>query len=64
MTTLKVDSEVWNYLPKVDRVIKVPPSMMGGSWMGSHITNDDLVKASQIDEDYTFRLLRRTPITG
>ncbi len=50
VTTLKVDKQVWNYLPKVDRVIKVPPSMMGGAWMGSHITNNDLVKANKIDE--------------
>ncbi|PLX74376.1 MAG: outer membrane lipoprotein-sorting protein [Desulfuromonas sp.] len=57
VATLKVDQEVWNYLPKVDRVIKVPPSMMGGAWMGSHITNDDLVKANKIDEEYNFRLL-------
>ena len=57
VATLKRDREVWNYLPKVDRTIKVPPSMMGGSWMGSHITNDDLVKASHVDQDYTFRLL-------
>lgn len=60
VATLKVDNEVWNYLPKVDRVIKVPPSMMGGSWMGSHITNDDLVKANHIDEDYTLRLHMET----
>jgi len=60
VTTLKRDREVWNYLPKVDRTIKVPPSMMGGSWMGSHITNDDLVKASHVDEDYTFRLLEES----
>ena len=57
VATLKVDNEVWNYLPKVDRVIRVPPSMMGGAWMGSHITNDDLVKANKIDEDYDFQLL-------
>jgi outer membrane lipoprotein-sorting protein len=60
VTTLKADNEVWNYLPKVDRVIKVPPSMMGGAWMGSHITNDDLVKANKIDEDYSFKLLEET----
>jgi hypothetical protein len=60
VSTLKVHQEVWNYLPKVDRVIKIPPSMMGGSWMGSHITNDDLVKASYVDEDYTFTLLEET----
>ena len=60
VATLKRYREVWNYLPKVDRVIKVPPSMMGGSWMGSHITNDDLVKANHIDEDYDLRLLEET----
>lgn len=60
VATLKRDRQIWNYLPKVDRVIKVPPSMMGGSWMGSHITNDDLVKASHVDEDYTFTLLEET----
>ncbi len=60
VATLKRDQEVWNYLPKVDRIIKVPPSMMGGSWMGSHITNDDLVKANQIEEDFNLRLLEET----
>lgn len=58
VATLKVEREVWNFLPKVDRVIRIPPSMMGGSWMGSHITNDDLVKANHIDEDYDFTLLQ------
>jgi hypothetical protein len=57
VATLKVNREVWNYLPKVDRTIKIPPSMMGGSWMGSHITNNDLVKAAHVDEDYDFKLL-------
>ena len=50
--TLMADDDIWNYLPKVDRTIKVPVSMMAGSWMGSHFTNDDLVKESQIVEDY------------
>lgn len=60
VATLKRFREVWNYLPKVDRVIKVPPSMMGGSWMGSHITNDDLVKANHIEKDYNLLLLEET----
>lgn len=60
VATLKRYRQVWNYLPKVDRIIKIPPSMMGGSWMGSHITNDDLVKANHIDEDYDLRLLDET----
>lgn len=50
--TLMVKNEVWNYLPRVDRTIKVPPSLMMGSWMGSHLTNDDLVKESQMVQDY------------
>lgn len=52
--TLMVDENVWNYLPKVRRVIKVPSSMMGGAWMGSHFTNDDLVKQSRMVKDFTF----------
>ena len=50
--TLMADQEVWNYLPRVDRTIKVPSSMMMGSWMGSHLTNDDLVKQSRLINDY------------
>ncbi len=50
--TLMVAQEVWNYLPRVDRTIKVPPSLMMGSWMGSHFTNDDLVKEGRLIEDY------------
>lgn len=50
--TLKVENEVWNYLPRADRTIKIPPSMMLGSWMGSHVTNDDLVKESRLIDDY------------
>jgi outer membrane lipoprotein-sorting protein len=50
--TLKAGDDIWNYLPKVDRTIKIPASMMMGSWMGSHFTNDDLVKDSRIIDDY------------
>ncbi len=50
--TLKVANEVWIYYPRADRVVKLSPSMMLGSWMGSHFTNDDLVKESRIIEDY------------
>jgi outer membrane lipoprotein-sorting protein len=50
--TLKAGDEIWNYLPRVDRTIKIPASMMMGAWMGSHFTNDDLVKESRLIEDY------------
>jgi hypothetical protein len=58
MATLKVDDNIWNYLPKVDRTMKVPAGMMSGSWMGSHFTNDDLVKDSRMADDFTYRMLR------
>jgi hypothetical protein len=54
--TLKVENNIWNYLPKVDRTIKVPASMMGGSWMGSHFTNDDIVRDSRFTDDYACEL--------
>ena len=56
MATLKVEDNIWNYLPKVDRTMKVPASMMSGAWMGSHFTNDDLVKESRMADDYTFSI--------
>jgi hypothetical protein len=54
--TLKAGDDIWNYLPKVDRTIKIPASMMMGSWMGSHFTNDDLVKDSRLIEDYDIEI--------
>ena len=50
--TLKAGDDIWNYLPRVDRTIKIPASLMMGSWMGSHFTNDDIVKESRLIEDY------------
>ena len=52
VATLKVDGNIWNYLPKINRVTKLPSSMMSGSWMGSHFTNDDVVKDSSFETDY------------
>src|SRR6202166_1589638 len=43
---LKRVKEIWNWLPTIERVVKLPPSMMAQSWMGTDLTNDDLVKAS------------------
>ncbi len=59
IATLKVQTAVWNYLPKVDRTIKVPASMMATSWMGSHFTNDDLVRESRMADDYTYEIVSR-----
>ncbi len=54
--TLMADDDIWNYLPKVDRTIKLPAAMMGGSWMGSHFTNDDLIQESRLVDDYDIEL--------
>jgi outer membrane lipoprotein-sorting protein len=54
VATLRVGADMWNYLPKTDKVLKIPPSMMMSSWMGSDFTNDDLVKEYTFLDDYTF----------
>jgi outer membrane lipoprotein-sorting protein len=54
--TLRIGSNMWNYLPSVERVIKIPPSLMLQSWMGSDFTNDDLVRESSLEKDYDHRL--------
>lgn len=59
VATLKVDDNIWNYLPKVDRTVKVPANMMSGSWMGSHITNDDLVKENRLADEFTAEITER-----
>jgi outer membrane lipoprotein-sorting protein len=56
VSTLKRKNEMWNYFPKINKVIKIPPSMMMGSWMGSDLTNDDLVKESSLRKDYNSKL--------
>lgn len=56
ISTLKLDMEMWNFLPKINRVIKVPPSMMMGSWMGSDFTNDDLVNQTTLTDEYDLTL--------
>jgi len=50
---------MWNWIPSIDKMIKIPPSMMMQSWMGSDFTNDDLVKESSIVTDYTHKLLTK-----
>lgn len=61
---LKRDKEIWNWQPTIDRVIKLPPSMMMQSWLGSDFTNDDLIRESSILEDYEHRLLGSEVIDG
>jgi outer membrane lipoprotein-sorting protein len=57
IATLRVKTEMWNYFPKINKVMKVPPSMMMSSWMGSDFTNDDLVRESSMTRDYHLNLI-------
>lgn len=61
---LKRDKEVWNWVPSIERNIKMPPSMMSQSWMGTDFTNDDLVKEASILEDYDHSFVEDTVIEG
>jgi len=61
---LKKDKEIYNWVPSIERTVKLPPSMMMQSWMGSDFTNDDLVQESSIVKDYTHQLGGDTVIDG
>ena len=60
--TLKIGNEMWNYLKNTETTIKVPPSMMLQSWNGSDFTNDDLVRESNLNQDYTMTLLGKDTV--
>ncbi len=64
MAFLKRGREVWNWQPSIDRVIKMPPSMMNQGWMGSDLTTDDLVRQSSTVNDYHHRMLPEVTIEG
>lgn len=55
--TLKKGKDMWSYNPKINRAIKLPPSMMSQSWMGSDFSNDDLSKTESILDEYTHRII-------
>jgi len=55
--TLKKGNEMWTYNPKINRIIKLPPSMMSQSWMGSDFSNNDLAKADSIIREYTHKII-------
>jgi outer membrane lipoprotein-sorting protein len=63
-TTLRIKENMWNYIPNVERTIKIPPSMMLQPWMGSDFANDDLVKESSIVDDYDHTIIAEEDIAG
>ena len=50
--TLMTDEGLWNYAPRADRLIRIPTGLLSESWMGSHFTNDDLMRETSYDDDY------------
>jgi hypothetical protein len=61
MAFLKLHPNLWNYIPRVERTVRIPPSMMLQSWMGSDFSNDDLVRESSQIDDYEHRWLGVDP---
>ncbi len=61
---LKRKKEVWNYLPSIGRKVKLPPSMLLQSWMGTDLTNDDIIKQSSIASDYEHKIIGEEELQG
>lgn len=61
---LKRKNEIWNYIPSIDRLVKMPPSMLSQSWMGTDIKNDDLLENSSLKNDYDKEILGSESIEG
>ena len=61
---LKRKNEMWNWVPSINKIIKIPPSMMAQSWMGSDFTNDDLLKESSIVMDYNQTIIGSDSVEG
>lgn len=63
-TFLKRGNDMWNYVPSIGRLVKLPPSMMSQGWMGSDYTNDDILNESSLVLDYTHELLGNENFNG
>lgn len=63
-TFLKRKNELWNYVPSIDRMVKLPPSMMSQGWMGSDFSNDDIIKEFSLVEDYNHSIAGSATIEG
>ncbi len=61
---LKTKDDVYNYLPKVKKVIKMPMNLLSQNWMGTDMTTDDLIKGSQFSADYIPKLVSEESISG
>jgi hypothetical protein len=62
--SLKRQNEMWSWIPTIEKVIKIAPSMLGQSWMGSDFTNNDLINQSSIVVDYTHEMVKEEEFDG
>jgi outer membrane lipoprotein-sorting protein len=62
--TLLIDKDMWTYSPKINRIIKIPSSMMSQGWMGSDFSNKDIGKSTDILDQYDHRLIGETEENG
>lgn len=62
--TLRIENNMWNYFPKLKRKVAVSSSMLLASWMGSDFTNDDILKASSMAEDYHHKFIKDEKVKG
>lgn len=62
--TLKIGKKMWTFNPKVNRVIKLPPSMMSQAWMGSDFSNNDLAKTDSVIDDYEHEIVGKESRDG
>lgn len=61
---LKLNRDMWNWSPQINRLIKLPASMLSQGWMGSDFTNDDLLNQRSIVSDYTHKLINKEVVSG
>jgi outer membrane lipoprotein-sorting protein len=61
---LKLKTDMWNWMPSIGRMIKIPASMMSQGWMGSDYTNDDILKESSMVVDYNHKIIGEDTIQG
>lgn len=61
---LKNKNDVWNYLPKIKKTVKLPATLLSQNWMGTDLSTDDLVKLSKLTEDYSAKLIAEKSING
>ena len=62
--TLLIDRSMWTYSPKINRIIKIPSSMMNQSWMGSDFTNNDVSRSDNILDQYDHKLIDQYDLDG